>query len=651
MSVNNDDEGENSGGVQEFFEFDEDGSSNQTKFELASQPPSDNPKRSSFVEKKRRISSENTGEVDSEIEENIVSISNLNNVKSTSDVAEEKYYDDIDKEWESEITPNELPNDEVELKVTQPQRHTSGSDFIHEEVEEELEFTSKSTPLRTEKEAAIVEVEIEEEITKPSPSPTRGDVVANVEMEDFPEIGDEIAPPKQIADLQARDNNASKAPSADLHSDLIQESRGSSGRCGSDSEHKKVKTSAAELADEAERQALAAGLAADKEKEDKVAALRLRAAKRQEDKEKREKKEFLKQQRKRAREAAAEGAEQEGAPEESEGVEGDAGNTEGKGEELKNKPFLPNINSRVKKTATNASKNRIASADTEDAEVKEASGWNDDVKADASRERQEAAVQQRLKDKEERNKLLRARRAKAQQAQAEGQGQEQGANGGAGGEDAPVESQSLLAPKPPAGRALTKQPASSSSSTAGNHKSRTDRMGRKVSGVSSASADDDPGRVVLPHLTNHPRSSPSPDPRAALHSLLQETEQMGADMDMNGIADDNKSYVSSSNKGRRKKPLYLRMIAKAQQQYLEDERQKVQHIYSLSLLVPQIFNFFIYSNHSMNCTLSRRRASSAATPPRRSFGRTGRSTTSWCAPSRRRGGAPWLRQRLPTPEL
>ena len=84
-----------------------------------------------------------------------------------------------------------------------------------------------------------------------------------------------------------------------------------------------------------------------------------------------------------------------------------------------------------------------------------------------------------------------------------------------------------------------------------------------------SSEEGDPSRIVLPPLVsaNQPKTSPSNHPRVALVSLLRESADMEDAMK-------NDSDNSSRNK-RHRKPLYLRMIEKAQKQYLDDERVKV----------------------------------------------------------------------------
>lgn len=647
MSEYDEGTGEN-GDVLDFMEIDDDILAPVNKTDISAKQ--DNTKRSSFVEKTRRISSENAGELEDEVEDRAASARTLGTTATVPEIVEESNYNDVDNDWELEndrignakssanqasrtasergtskrVSPElDFPADEIAENVAAPiYKVSSHSPSSHkaEEVDEAIlndrgKVSAASSPVKSHSVLGDDDVEVEDiagihDAPRPSyPSPK------------FASSSRASAPAPAVLSEQANHSNKNASQDADTRSDSVkdehQSERGNAHGKGEHPNHKapaeKRSTAAAKLADAAEKQAMAA----EQEKEDKIAALRQRAAKRQEEKERRERKELLREQR-REREAADARDGTEATRNRSADGDNDAeSGTDDRGE-LKGKLFLPSINKKVKK-ADGQNNHRVQAA--EDEGLEKNAGWNDDVKADHSdevKERKQAAQQQRMKDKEERNRLLRARRAKAQEQQS--------ADGGAAvvGEEIPVEAHNLLAPKPPVGR-INQHPG---------------RAGRKVAG-SANSADDDYGRgVVLPHL-NHPRSSP--DPRAALHSLLQESEQIGAGLDLGVVADDNQSYNSLSNKARRRKPLYLRMIAKAQQQYLEEERQKVCfHADSLSSWLCKccLFDSILVST---SCIRSKRRASNAGIPLRRSCALTDRSMTSWCATSRRRVSAPLLR--------
>lgn len=90
-----------------------------------------------------------------------------------------------------------------------------------------------------------------------------------------------------------------------------------------------------------------------------------------------------------------------------------------------------------------------------------------------------------------------------------------------------------------------------------------------------SSEEGDPSRLVLPPIiaAHQPKTSPSDHPRAALASLLREST----------VDDDLQNESDNGRFKRHRKPLYLRMIEKAQKQYIDDERLKVCSVTSIML--------------------------------------------------------------------
>lgn len=159
------------------------------------------------------------------------------------------------------------------------------------------------------------------------------------------------------------------------------------------------------------------------------------------------------------------------------------------------------------------------------------------------------------------------------------------------------------------------------------------RPGRRVA---SSTTDDTEARdgagLHLPPLVQ-PRSSPDPS---------QYGDAEGMSSTENG---------DNSQKGRKhRKPLFLRMIERAQQQTLEDEKQKVHSVFFHSCTKRHMTDTTTQHTHlvcSTSSMFSRRRFARRTTLRRRSCASTGRSTTSSCARSRTRPGGTWPRPRRP----
>ena len=199
--------------------------------------------------------------------------------------------------------------------------------------------------------------------------------------------------------------------------------------------------------------------------------------------------------------------------------------------------FLPTIQQK----AGHAHRVRSLVKDRREAEASGESNWDDSLSSVRQAEKQRyEAVDQRRRDRLE---------ARAQRLPEDG-----------GEDSASVDSQTatmdgskvaafqLSAPHKPAARSRSYQ---------------THRRNRKPA---AAVAEDGAGRILLPPLVAQKQPHSSPHPRAALSSLLQESDRLSA--------------MGGSGKPRKnRKPLYLRMIERAQQQYVEDEKNKVRTQY------------------------------------------------------------------------
>jgi hypothetical protein len=525
---------------------------------------------------------------------------------------EEEVYDEVENDWEPEVAADvqhrkeessapsndfmaamEEPDTEVPEELAAHARSSTvhATETFEESIAEDFQPPQRAASESLDFPVADDNVEIVEEVVIADPTGTPGIGDERPDFRTEPSEGTKssrnpnIARIRELVDDTTDERSANRVASREA--EIAMESRDIAPPSGSDkpapAENKKKAHSLA-LA-EHKRKALAAEqqmqLQAEQEQEAKANALKARAAKRLEEQEKREQRELLKQRKKAAAEkrAAAQGGgvvSGEGVGDEGAGVEDAAGHvSHGEGEPdgvTQGKP----AHSRATGSHPNKIRSMVKNSKDNEGGAEGGGDWNDSIAAPVSasrKERHEAVERRRQERLEARARKLALAAGAADMSVAEGDTADEGSEAL---HPYPVKAAQLQ------GRSLN-----------------TKRRVRPQPTASSADSDAD--RLVLPPLVGakQPRSSPNPA-RAALSSLLRDSEFPEPS--------DGAFAGSPSGKPRRsRKPLYLRMIEKAQAQYVEDERRKVclltaspKHAHMLTLL------FISCSPCSTSLTWSRR---------------------------------------------
>jgi hypothetical protein len=483
---------------------------------------------------------------------------------------EDTVYDEVENEWEPEIsteahdlnpknssTPldfsaEEAPDVEVpeEIAAVTTENGRTVPDALDESIVEEFRLSEKSVDDRfnslTVDETDNVEIVEEVEIvdhTQDDPPGSEAEVDGSTRTNNDSNISGDPVRADQNRKLQVERTGSNVAEG---RGDPAPQSQNNDGSAPADTKKKSRSLALAEH----KRKALAAEqqmqLQAEQELEAKANALKVRAAKRLEEQEKREQRELAKQRRKAA-------AAQRAAVQDNNITAGDMQNDEG--DEEADGPHgrpgavaeesaggAPEKAPRTRATGSHASKIRSMVKNSKDGEGGADGGdWNDSIAApvSASRKERHEAVEKRRQERLE----ARARKLAgvADKSITEGNAADEGSE--------------MLRP----------YPVKPDQQQGRDHTVKRRLRPKPI----LSSADGDANRLVLPPLigAKQPRSSPNPA-RAALSSLLRDSEfpEPGESL----------SAASPSGKPRRsRKPLYLRMIEKAQAQYVEDERRKV----------------------------------------------------------------------------